>query len=78
MFVNDYLFLMPELFLALAVSALLILGTTLTTKWRKILITNFGYLTLFLMGLFFFLCLQLPAIEYCLLQYQYVATYFSF
>jgi hypothetical protein len=78
MFVIDYLFLIPELFLSLAASVLLILGTSLTTSWRKILITNFGYLTIFLMMLFFFLCLQLPAVEYCLLQYQYIATYFSF
>lgn len=78
MFIIDYLFLIPELFLSLAVSVLLILGTSLTTSWRKILITNFGYLTIFLILLFFFLCLQLPAVEYCLLQYQYIATYFSF
>jgi NADH-quinone oxidoreductase subunit N len=78
MFVNDYLFLLPELYLALISSVLLIMGTTLTNYSRKVLVTNFGYLTLFISFLFFFLCLQVPITEYCLLQYQYIATLFSF
>lgn len=69
---------MPELFVSFVFSCLLTLATALTNKLKKVLLTNFAYISLFIILLFLFLCLQIPSSEYCLLQYQYIVTGFSF
>lgn len=75
---SDFFFLIPELYLVFTAVTLLLLGTTLTTSSRLVLLPNFGYLTFWGFLLFGILCLEIPEYEYCLFYYQYVFTYFEF
>lgn len=78
LFLNDLIFLLPEIYWACLVILVLLYGafTTITTK--KILINSLGWFTIFTLSLFIYVYTQLPATEYVLLNYQYGLDEFSY
>lgn len=77
-FLNDFFFLIPEIHWISSVVLMLLFSTFLTSKVRLVLVTNLGYLALFLILLFAFLIFNVPSLEYSLLHYQYTVTSFHF
>lgn len=77
-FINDFLFLLPEIYWTFAVIALLLFSTTLSNLTKLVLITRLGYQFLFFVFCFFFVYLQVPTTEYALFGYQYISDNFIF
>lgn len=77
-FVNDFLFLLPEVYWLLIIIALLLFSTTFSNLTKLIFITRLGYQFIFFLGCFIFVYLQVPTTEYALFSYQYVSDLFLF
>jgi len=77
-FLNDILFLLPEIYWVSGIIGLLLFSTTLINNFRKILIVKLGYFYLYLIALFGFLISCVPATEFSLLNYQYSHDLFTF
>lgn len=77
LFFNDIFFLLPEIFWTLTVVSLLVFSTTLTNQFRVLLLPRLGGIFIFFLLCFAVLYLQMPVIEYALVNYQYVSDFFT-
>lgn len=75
---NDFFFLLPEIYLMFGSILILLAGTALINNLRLILINEFGYIFIYLLAILLYLFLNIPVECYCLLNYQYLSDTLSF